>query len=147
MMRFSASRTASRKVIFKAGSETDQVAAFWDFLPTCAELLGVQPPEDIDGISILPTLLGRRDQQKKHEYLYWELNGQQAVRLGDWKAVRLKPDQTIQLFNLATDIGEQMDVAGQNPDVVARVEAILTRGRTESDVFPLRKPTPVKKKA
>jgi arylsulfatase len=131
----------------KAGSETDQVAAFWDFLPTCAELLGVQPPEDIDGISILPTLLGRRDQQKKHEYLYWELNGQQAVRLGDWKAVRLKPDQAIQLFNLATDIGEQMDVAGQNPDVVARVEAILTRGRTESDVFPLRKPTPVKKKA
>jgi len=130
----------------KPGSETDHVGAFWDFLPTCAELLDVQPPEGVDGISILPTLLGRRDQQKKHEYLYWELNGQQAVRLGDWKAVRLKPDQAIQLFNLATDIGEQIDVSGQNPDIVARVEAIFTRGRTESDVFPLRKPKPAKKK-
>jgi arylsulfatase len=130
----------------KPGSESDQVAAFWDFLPTCAELLDVQPPEGIDGMSILPMLLGRRDQQKKHEYLYWELSGQQAVRLGDWKAVRLKPDEAIQVFNLAKDIGERIDVAGQNPDVVARVEAIFARGRTESDVFPLRKPQPAKKK-
>jgi len=130
----------------KPGSESDYVGAFWDFLPTCAELLGVQPPEDVDGISILSVLLGRPDRQKKHEYLYWELGGQQAVRLGDWKAVRLKPDEAIQVFNLTKDIGERIDVAGQNPDVVARVEAIFSRGRTESDVFPLRKPQPAKKK-
>ena len=104
----------------KSGSESDQIAAFWDFLPTCAELLDVQPPAGIDGISILPTLLGRPQQQKQHDYLYWELNGQQAVRMGDWKAVRLKPDQKIQLFNLKTDIGEKIDVADQHPDIVAR---------------------------
>jgi arylsulfatase A len=129
----------------KSGSENDHVAAFWDFLPTCAELLGVQPPDGIDGISALPTLLGHPDQQKKHEYLYWELNGQQAVRMGDWKAVRLKPDQKIQLFNLKTDLGEQTDVAQQHPDIIARVEEILVKGRTESEVFPLRPPRPAKK--
>ncbi len=129
----------------KAGSESDHIAAFWDFMPTCAELLDVPAPSGIDGISILPTLLGRSQQQKQHDYLYWELNGQQAVRMGDWKAVRLKPDQKIQLFNLKTDIGEKIDVAGRHPDIVARVEEILTKGRTESDVFPLRRPKSAKK--
>jgi len=129
----------------EAGSESDQVAAFWDFLPTCAELLDVQPPAGIDGISILPTLLGR-PQQKQHEYLYWELNGQQAVRMGDWKALRLKPGQKVQLFNLKTDLGEKTDVADQHPDLVARIEEIFVKGRTESDVFPLRPPGAEKKK-
>jgi len=130
----------------KSGSDSDHVAAFWDFLPTCAESLGVQPPEGIDGISILPTLLGRAEQQREHEYLYWELNGQQAARMGDWKAVRLKPEQKIQLFNLKTDIGEKADVADQHPVIVAKMEEILTTGRTESEVFPLRQPKPAKKK-
>jgi arylsulfatase len=124
----------------RPGSESDHVCAFWDFLPTCAELLGGQPPAGIDGISILPTLLGRPGQQKKHEYLYWELNNQQAVRLGDWKALRLKPNQAIQLFNLKTDIGEQNDVAGEHPDLIARIEDIFTNGRTDSEVFPLKRP-------
>jgi arylsulfatase A-like enzyme len=65
------------------GSESDHVCAFWDFLPTCAELLGEQPPAGIDGISILPTLLAEPGSQKKHEYLYWELSNQQAVRMGN----------------------------------------------------------------
>jgi arylsulfatase len=130
----------------KAGSESDCVSAFWDFLPTCAELLDMQAPAGIDGVSILPTLLGRPQQQKQHEYLYWELNGQQAVRLGDWKAVRLEPDQNIQLFDLKTDIGEKNDVAERYPQIVARMEQILAEGRTESEVFPLRKPNAAKKK-
>jgi len=130
----------------KAGGESDQIGAFWDFLPTCAELLDAQPPAGLDGVSVLPTLLGRPGQQKQHEYLYWELNGQQAVRMGNWKALRLKPDQKIQLFNLKVDIGEKNDVAKEHPDIVARVEEILTNGRTESDVFPLRQPRPAKKK-
>jgi len=129
----------------KAGSESDQIAAFWDFLPTCAELLEVRPPDGLDGISILPTLLGRRERQKQHEYLYWELNGQQAARMGNWKAVRLKPVQKIQLFNLKTDTGEKIDVADQHPDIVARIEEIFIKGRTESEVFPLRQPKPAKK--
>jgi arylsulfatase len=122
------------------GSESDYVGAFWDFLPTCAELLDVRPPAGLDGISILPTLLDRPQQQRKHECLYWELNGQQGVRLGDWKAVRLKPNQKIQLFDLKTDVGEKNNVAGRHPDIVARIEEILAKGRTESDVFPLRQP-------
>jgi len=129
----------------KPGSESGHVAAFWDLLPTCAELVGAQPPQGIDGISLLPTLLGQSD-QKKHEYLYWELNGQQGVRLGDWKAVRLKPNQKIQLFNLKTDIGEKDDLADQHPDIVARMQDILTNGRTESDVFPLQPPNANKNK-
>jgi len=123
----------------KPGSVSDHVCAFWDFLPTCAELLGEQPPAGIDGISILPTLCGRPEQQKKHDQLYWELNNQQGVRLGDWKAVRVRPGQKIQLFDLKTDIGEQKNVADEHPDVIARAEDIFTNGRTDSEVFPLKK--------
>ncbi len=126
----------------KPGSESDHVAAFWDFLPTCAELLGEQPPQGIDGLSMLPTLLGRPDQQKVHDHLYWELNGQQAVRMGDWKALRLKPNQKIQLFNLKADIGEKNDVADRHPDIVARAAEIFTQDRTESEVFPLQRSKP-----
>jgi len=124
----------------KPGSENDHITAFWDFLPTCAELLGEPAPADLDGISILPTLLGRPEQQKEHEYLYWELNNQQAARLGDWKALRLKPGQKIQLFDLKTDIGEQNDVAAEHSDIIARVEDIFANGRTDSEVFPLKRP-------
>ncbi len=129
----------------KPGTESDHIGAFWDFLPTCAELLGAQPPQGIDGVSLLPTLLGQPG-QKEHEYLYWELNGQQGVRMGDWKAVRLKPNQKIQLFNLKVDTGEKDDVADQHPDIVVRMQDILTNGRTESDVFPLQPPTTNKSK-
>jgi len=128
----------------KPGSESDHICAFWDFLPTCAELLGVQPPAGIDGISMLATLLSRPAQQKKHEYLYWELGGQQAVRMGDWKALRLKPNQKVQLFNLRTDLGEKDDVADQHPDIAARMKEIFTAGRTESEVFPLQRPNAAK---
>ncbi len=124
----------------KPGTESDHICAFWDFLPTCAELLGERPPEGIDGLSIVPTLLGRPEQQRQHEYLYWELNGQQGVRMGDWKAVRLKPARKIQLFNLKTDLGEQNDVADQHPEILAKIETILREGRTESEVFPLQRP-------
>ncbi|MBP7052638.1 MAG: arylsulfatase [Phycisphaerae bacterium] len=123
-----------------AGSESDHVCAFWDFLPTCAELLDIHPPQGIDGISILPTLLGRPALQKKHEHLYWELAGQQAVRIGDWKGIRLKAGQRIQLFNLTADLGERNDIAEEHPEIVARAEEILRNGRTESAVFPLRRP-------
>jgi arylsulfatase len=121
------------------GSESDQVTAFWDFLPTCAELLGKRPPDDLDGVSILPTLLGNESRQGQHDYLYWELRGQQAVRMGDWKAVRLRPGQKTRLFDLKTDIGEQNDLAGEHPQILAQMERIFTEGRTPCDVFPLPK--------
>ncbi|MCJ7730381.1 MAG: arylsulfatase, partial [Sedimentisphaerales bacterium] len=76
----------------KAGSVTSHISAFWDFLPTCCELVGIETPPNFDGISMLPTLLGQTRKQKKHEFLYWEFHEQgkkQAVRMGDWKGVRL----------------------------------------------------------
>ncbi len=123
----------------KAGSTTDHVSAFWDFLPTCCELLGQKHPSDIDGISMLPTLLGESLRQKRHEYLYWELSGRQAVRMGNWKAVRTKPNRKTELYNLKKDIGEQRDVADEHPEIVAKIADIFKNGRTESDVFALPK--------
>src|SRR5262249_37949836 len=106
----------------KAGATSDLPAAFYDVLPTLCDLSRAAPPKDIDGVSILPTLLGKSD-QKKHEFLYWEFpasGGQQAVRLGDWKGVRqdlFKGKTEIQLYNLAQDVGEKKDMAGQHAEV------------------------------
>lgn len=124
----------------KPGTASDHPSAFWDFLPTAAELAGVDPGTQTDGISYLPALLGRRDAQRKHEYLYWEFkaNGQpmQAVRMGDWKAIMLDGGP-IALFNLREDAGEQNDVSGLHPDVVAKAERYLKEARTPSTDFPL----------
>ena len=127
------------------GTVTDHVSAFWDVMPTIAEITGTTPPEDIDGISFAPTLFGQPERQKEHDYLYWEFpgyGGQHAVRMGDWKAVRqnlLKrnnPDPlAIELYNLADDIGETNDVAAEHPDLVARFRKIMKEARTPSDLF------------
>src|SRR6185437_3555954 len=76
----------------KAGSTNGQVWAFWDFLPTAAEIAGVRPPQGLDGFSMLPALIGL-EQTNQHEFLYWEFHErgfQQAARMGDWKAVKLE---------------------------------------------------------
>ena len=81
-------------------------------------------PDGIDGISVVPTLLGHGE-QKTHDYLYWEFHeggSKQAVRFGDWKAVRLKPDGPIELYDLRADVGEQQNVAGRTPDLVAKAD-------------------------
>lgn len=123
----------------KPGSVTDHLSAFWDFLPTAAEVAVIGAPANIDGISYLPALLGK--EQEKHEFLYWEFHegraSKQAVRMGDWKAVRLHPSAELELYNLQTDIGEQHNLAGQYPDIVARIETYLKRSRTESELWKL----------
>jgi len=128
----------------KPKTSTDHVSAFWDFLPTCCDLLNIEPPRDIDGLSYLPTLLGQPKKQKRHKHLYWELGGRQGVRMGDWKAVRIRTNQKIQLYNLAKDIGESNDVADKHPEIVAQMADIMTNGRTDSDVFPLTRKKPKK---
>ncbi|MGQ9575591.1 MAG: arylsulfatase [Thermoguttaceae bacterium] len=123
----------------KAGTVNSLPWAFWDFLPTAAELAGVRPPDRLDGISIVPTLLGR-GHQHEHEFLYWEFHeggSQQAVRTGPWKAVR-PWGGPIQLYDLRTDLGESQDVAAAHPEVVARIEAYLSTARTESEHWPMR---------
>jgi arylsulfatase len=116
----------------KPGVVSEHISAFWDIFPTFCELAGTQTPEGLDGISMLPTLLDTGE-QKEHEYLYWELGRNQAIRLGNWKAIRrLKgKEQKIRLFNLKTDIKERTNVAVQNPDVVKQMEEIFSKVRTE----------------
>lgn len=123
----------------KPGSVTDFVSAFWDVLPTCTELAGVASPKNIDGISMVPTLLGRPKKQKEHKFLYWEFHEHgpgQAVRMGDWKAVRLSPHEPLELYNLAEDRAEKHNIADMHPDVVAVIKAYLKTARTDSEYWP-----------
>jgi arylsulfatase A-like enzyme len=124
----------------KPGTTSDHISAFWDFLPTACEIAQITTPENIDGISYLPELLG--NEQKAHDYLYWEFHeegGKQAVRMGDWKAVRLNmgnnPDAPIALYNLANDAGEQNNVAPDHPEIVQQMADIMTKEHTYSKEF------------
>lgn len=120
----------------KAGVVSRQVWAMWDFLPTAAELAGARVPANIDGISMVNVLLGKP--QKDHEHLYWEFHERgfsQAVRTGDWKAIRQNGGK-LSLYNLKEDLGETRDLAEAHPDIVARIEAFLKTARTESENWP-----------
>ena len=128
----------------KAGSVSNHISAFWDFLPTCCELVGIETPKGTDSISILPTLLGQPGKQKKHEFLYWEFHEQgkkQAVRIDDWKGVRLNvaknPDGPIELYNLKDDNGEQKNLAMENTEVVEKIKKYLETAHTPSEHWPL----------
>jgi arylsulfatase A-like enzyme len=123
----------------KAGSTSDHMGAFWDMMPTFCELAGITPPGDIDGLSILPTLLGHPG-QAQHDYLYWEYHSggsAQAVRFGEWKAVRngvkKAPDSPPELYNLKLDPAETTNVAAKHPDLVARAAALMKSSRRPSD--------------
>ena len=125
----------------RAGSKSDHISAFWDILPTLADITGAVIPEGLDGISFLASLTGRK--QKQHEYLYWEFHeqgGKVAVRMGNWKAVKLNIDKTPQgeteLYDLSTDIGELNNVASANPAIVKKMETIMKQAHTPSEVFP-----------
>ena len=97
---------------------------------------------------MLPTLLGQT-QTNQHEFLYWEFHekgSKQAVRTGDWKAVRLEPGKPLELYNLKTDLAETENVAEKNPEVVARIENYLKTARTESARWPLKTAQDAKQK-
>lgn len=116
-----------------AGKTSDKVWAFWDFLPTAADLAGAKTPVNIDGVSIVPTLLGQGD-QKQHDFLYWEFHEggfTQGVRMGDWKAVVHPFSKTFELYDLKTDIGETNEISARHPDVVVRIQNYLKTARTE----------------
>jgi arylsulfatase A-like enzyme len=109
---------------------SDFVGSFQDVLPTLTELGGVTTavPSNIDGLSIVPTLLGQTATQKQHEYLYWafyERGGAQAARMGRWKAVQQPYHSPVRLYDLTKDIGEEQDVAAANPDIVAKLSAAM----------------------
>jgi arylsulfatase A-like enzyme len=129
----------------ESGSANDHISAFWDFLPTCCDLIDIKTPRNIDGISMVPTLLGYPKRQKKHKFLYWEFHeqdGKQAVRLGKFKAVRLNihnnPDSPLELYKLNNDIGEEHNIAAQHLGIIAKIKKIMKKARTASTHWPVR---------
>lgn len=120
-----------------AGSISDRVSDFADMFPTFCELAGVSPPPGLDGVSVLPTLLGETARQAPRELFYWEAAPQQAVRRGDWKARRAAPGRPVELYNLADDVGETTDLAAAQPQLAAELAALLDSSRVESPDFPL----------
>jgi arylsulfatase A-like enzyme len=122
----------------ESGTRSDEVFAFWDFLPSFADLTGVTITSYTDGISFMPTLLGKR-QKEKHDHLYWEFyerGGKQAILKDNWKAVRLNVRDTEQtpvteLFDLSVDPEEIISVAQQYPERVAEMEKLFVSSRVE----------------
>jgi arylsulfatase len=127
----------------EAGSSSDHLSAFWDVLPTLCDIAGVEPVQPIDGFSFAPTLL-RSGDQKQHDSLYWEFpayGGKQAVRMGEWKAVRTNlkrdnADHSIHLYNLEHDIGETTNLADAYPEIAELTRRIMRHSRFESELFP-----------
>jgi len=129
----------------KAGQTSEHISAIWDVMPTFADVAGVKAPEDIDGLSFAPELLGK--EQTKHDFLYWEFpsyGGQQAVRIGEWKGLRQnimkrgnENPLNIELYNLNTDRAESNDVAKEHPEIVERIKKIMESEHENSKLFPM----------
>ena len=122
-----------------AGETNDTAWYFADALPTFAELAGLKVPSGIDGVSVLPTILGNK-QDLSDRVLYWEFfesGFQQAVRQGDWKAIRMAPGKALELYDLSKDESESNNIAANHPDIIAEMESILKTARTPSENWPV----------
>jgi len=124
------------------GTESDHLSAFWDFLATAGDVAGLPIPEDTDGLSYLPAMVG--EEQPEHEYLYWEFPEKGyslALRKGQWKAVRNNlrenPDAPVELYNLEQDLGEENNVADQHPEVVQELTRLMQEAHRPSERFPM----------
>ncbi len=125
----------------KENAVSDHISAFWDVMPTFAEIAGAEVPVGTDGISFLPALVGKK--QKNHDYLYWEFHeqgGKVAVRMDNWKAIKLNADKGIQdsveLYDLSVDEGETNDIAASNPEIVDKMIGIMKEAHATSEIFP-----------
>lgn len=123
----------------KAGTVTDHISAHYDALATVADIVGIEPPQKHDGISYLPTLLGK--EQAQHDYLFWDFGGyggQVAMRQGEWKAVlrnlHKDPDAKLELYHLGNDPSEEKNVAEENPDKVTAFLKAMIEARDEPEV-------------
>ncbi len=137
--------------VVPAGRVSDEPWAFWDFLPTCAELTGAKIPDRVqpDGFSLVSFFKGGHAPPR--EYFYWELHEQasiQAVRWGDWKAVRNGPAKPIEIYDLKTDAAESKNLATEKPELVAKAEALMKAAHVDDPNWPMRdrKPAAPKKK-
>ncbi|MHC4641769.1 MAG: arylsulfatase [Planctomycetota bacterium] len=126
----------------KVGAAKLNTTAVWyfaDVLPTLADIAGTKPPPGIDGISVLPTLLGKK-QNTADRFLYWEFPSggfKQAVRWRNYKAIRPAPNKPLELYDIEKDLAEQNNVAEKHPDVVAKIEKYLKTARTDSPNWPI----------
>ncbi|SDX24506.1 Arylsulfatase A [Lutibacter oricola] len=128
----------------KAGSESNHISAFWDIVPTISEITSAKTPNNIDGISFLPTLMGKKE-QKQHDYLYWEFNiktGRKAIRKDVWKGVwyninNKKKPGSFELYNLSTDIAEETNIANENPEIVKELKQLMKEASIPSELFPI----------
>lgn len=126
-------------------SVANNAVATWDFLPTFADIVAFEKPKNVDGVSFLPTLLGNTDNQEKHEYLYWEfyeLGGRQAIRVGDWKYVKLNVRDAStpvvkELYNLSEDPMESHNIIANNEEKAAELEALLGQAHVEHKLLSL----------
>lgn len=107
------------------GSISAEPLAFWDWLPTACDLAGASQPQETDGVSFAPTLLGRKAEQISHPYLFWKFGGKQALRQSKWKLVLNNPKASPELYDLQEDIGEDRNIAEDNPDIVSRLQRLM----------------------
>jgi arylsulfatase A-like enzyme len=134
-----------------AGRESAHVAYFGDWFATAAELAGAAVPAGLDSISFVPVLRGTTRAQKAHEFLYWEFHergfNQAALYKGRWKAIRGGgPTAPLALYDLRHDIGEKTNVAANNPELLARIDAYLKTARSENPDWPARAAAPANPK-
>jgi len=126
----------------KPGRVEDHPWAFWDILPTACDIAMTKKPEQIDSISMMPTLLGKT-QTNHHQFLYWEFHErgfQQAARMDRWKTVRPQADAPLELYDLQVDPGEKSNVATNHAEIVAEMEKYLKNARSDSPEWPIHKP-------
>lgn len=123
--------------VINAGSTSDHILAFWDFLPTACDLAETRIPDGLDGISFLPTLKGDDNRQEKHDYLYWEFygfGGKQAVLKDGYKAIKLdtrsENPQPMEIYQLEKDQGENQNIARDKPSMVAEMQQIMDKSHT-----------------
>ena len=136
----------------KANTLNNHMGYFPDFMPTFAELIETEKPEKTDGISFVPTLLGKNDRQVQHNYLYWErpqydrvgmtkkihpTKLRQAVRFGKWKALREDTKGAIELYDLETDLREHFNLADERPDLVKKAAGLMKMAHFEPMELPM----------
>jgi arylsulfatase A-like enzyme len=121
----------------EAGSSSNHISIFYDWLPTICDLVGIPIPADTDGESFMAAIYGKA--QKPHEYIFWEYpeyGGQQAIRMGKWKAIRqniiAENSLEIELYDLENDPQEQLNLAATNPDLISKMEAIFKKEHSKS---------------
>jgi arylsulfatase A len=128
--------------VIKPGTVSKHIGAFWDFMPTFAELANGKAPENIDGISFVPSLVGK-GVQEQHDYLYWEFHeqgGRQAVRQGKWKGVRqnvdTNPNGPVELYDISVDLKEKHNLAAKYPEVAKKLGKLMDEAHVPSELFP-----------